>query len=135
MRKSLEKHILGYWALSQRNIMLKVRAKPFNLAIIQTYAPTTSYSDEEVEIHYEELQRMIKQVKSTDVVVVMGDFNAKIGKGRQQDIVGDFGIGTRNERGERLLQFCLENKLIVTNTLFQHPKRLLYFSIIVYWFY
>lgn len=60
------------------------------------------------------------------MVVVMGDFNAKIGKGRQQDIVGDFGIGTRNEGGERLLQFCLENRLIVTNTLFQHPKRLLY---------
>lgn len=47
--KSLEKHFLGYWTLSQRNMMLKVRAKPFNLAIIQTYAPTTSYSDEEVE--------------------------------------------------------------------------------------
>ena len=126
VKKSLEKHILGYWALSERNMMLKIRAKPFNIAIIQTYAPTTSHNDEEAEVHYEEIQRMLKQVKSTDVLIVMGDFNAKIGVEAYQDTVGKFGLGKRNERVERLLQFCIENNLIVSNTFFQHPKRLLY---------
>ena len=126
VKKQLEKHILGYWALSERNMMLKIRAKPFDIAIIQSYAPTTSHSDEEVEEHYEEIQRMLKQVKSTDVLMVMGDFNAKVGSEAQQDTVGRFGLGERNERGDRLLHFCIENNLVVINTFFQHPKRLLY---------
>ena len=61
VKKQIEKHILGYWALSERNMMLKIKAKPFDIAIIQTYAPTTSHSDEEVELHYEEMQRMLKR--------------------------------------------------------------------------
>ena len=79
MRDSHQDHVLGYWALSERNMMLKIRAKPFDIAIIQSYAPTTSHSDEEIEVHYEEVQRMMKQVKSTDILIIMGDFNAKIG--------------------------------------------------------
>ena len=69
---------------------------------------------------------MIKEVKSTDVLLVIGDFNAKIGKEPFQDIVGQHGLGERNSRGERLLQFCIEKNLAIANTYFQHPDRLLY---------
>ena len=58
VKSSVEKSILGYWPLSSRNIMLKLKAKPFDIAIIQTYAPTSSHSDEEVEEHYEEFSEL-----------------------------------------------------------------------------
>ena len=126
VKSSVEKCILGFWPVSSRNIMLKIKAKPFDIAIIQTYAPTSSYSDEEIEVHYEEINKMIKEVKSTDVLLVLGDFNAKIGCGSYQDLVGNYGLGERNSRGDRLLQFCIEHNFVVTNTTFKHPKRLLY---------
>lgn len=125
IKNSLTKYIMGTWPVSERNILLKIRAKPFNIAIIQTYAPTTDYSEQDIEIYYEELQKVIKEVKSTEILIIMGDFNAKVGNGKQEDIVGGFGLGKQNERGERLFQFCHENNLIVTNTFFQqHPRRL-----------
>ena len=85
LKTSLEKHILGYWPVSERNIMIKLKAKPFDISIIQTYAPTSTHSDEETEAHYEEIAMMLKEVKSTDVLVVMGDLNAKVGKGTYQN--------------------------------------------------
>ena len=126
VKSAMEKSILGYWPLSNRNIMLKLKAKPFNIAIIQTYAPTSSHTDEEIEEHYEEIDKMLKEVKSTDVLFIIGDFNAKIGDNKYENIVGKYGLGERNSRGERLLQFCIEKNLIIANTTFQHPKRLLY---------
>ena len=126
VKSSIEKSILGFWPVSNRNMMLKLKAKPFNMAIIQTYAPTTSHDDEAIEKHYQELDKMIREVKSTDVLIVLGDFNAKIGKGAYQDIIGPHGLGDRNSRGDRLQCFCLEKDLIIANTYFQHPNRLLY---------
>ena len=72
------------------------------------------------------MQMMIKNVKSTEVLIIMGDFNAKVGRGKEGDIVGKFGLGERNDRGERLIQFCVENDLMVANTFFQKPNRKLY---------
>ena len=126
VKSSVEKSILGYWPLSNRNIMLKLKAKPFDISIIQTYAPTSSHSEEEVEEHYEEIEKMLKEVKSTDVLFIIGDFNAKIGDEKYEDIVGKFGLGDRNLRGERLLHICIANDLMMANTTFKHPKRLLY---------
>ena len=77
IKNSMTKYIMGSWAVSERNIMIKVRAKPFNMAFIQTYAPTTEYSDVDAEIYYEELQKVIKEVKSSEILIIMGDFNAK----------------------------------------------------------
>ena len=106
--------------------MLKLKAKPFDIAIIQTYAPTSSHSDDEIQEHYDEINKMLKEVKSTNVLIIAGDFNAKIGKGSYQDLVGNYGLGDENPRGDRVLQFCIEKNLDVTNTTFQHPNRLLY---------
>ena len=126
VKSSIEKNILGFWPVSNRNIMLKLKAKPFDIAIIQTYAPTTSHDDEAIERHYQEIDKMTKEVKSTDVLIILGDFNAKIGKGAYQDLIGPHGLGKRNSRGDRLQCFCLEKDLIIANTYYQHPNRLLY---------
>ena len=88
--------------------------------------PLVSHDDEAIKKHYQALDKMIKEVKSTDVLIVLGDFNAKIGKGAYQDIIGPHGLGDRNPRGDKLQCFCLEKDLIIANTYFQHPNRFLY---------
>ena len=75
---------------------------------------------------YQEIQNGIKNAKSDEVICIMGDLNAKVGDERYQNIVGMHGLGRRNERRERLIQFCQENKLLTENTWFQHPVRKLY---------
>ena len=106
--------------------MLKIEGKPFNVVIVQCYAPTQDHSDEVIEEYYNEIQECLKLVKSTDDLIVMGDWNAKVGKEETAHITGKFGLGDRNLRGERLIQFCQEENLIVTNTFYQHHKRRLY---------
>ena len=123
IKKSLEPSILGYWCVSDRIILLRIKGQPFDISIIQAYAPTTTHDDNEVEEFYNALDLAIKQTKSTDIIFVMGDFNAKVGCNSYNKITGNFGLGERNERGERLLQFCEENNLVITNTLFEHPLR------------
>ena len=124
MAKRIAKAVQGYWPISERVIMIKPEAKPFDLVIVQVYAPTSEYSEEELEDFYEDVQKAINQTKSTDIVYIIGDMNAKIGKGKEEQTVGHYGLGERNERGDRMVQFCKENELVVTNTFFkQHPRR------------
>ncbi|RUS80216.1 hypothetical protein EGW08_012012 [Elysia chlorotica] len=90
------------------------------------YAPTTDYSDAEVEQFYEQIRQVTKQVKSTDILIIMGDLNAKVGNTPYPPTVGRFGLGKQNERGERLIQFCEEHQLIIANTHFKQTARKLY---------
>ena len=114
----------GWWGVSDRVIVVKLEGKPFDIGLIQIYAPTSAHDDEEVEKFYEDLDFAMKQLKSQDVKIVMGDFNAKVGNSRTEDIVGPWGLGDRNERGERLIDWCRENEFIVSNTWYkQHPRR------------
>uniref|UniRef100_A0A0B7BR26 Endonuclease/exonuclease/phosphatase domain-containing protein n=4 Tax=Arion vulgaris TaxID=1028688 RepID=A0A0B7BR26_9EUPU len=126
IKKEIEKYISGYWTYNDRMMLLKIRAKPFDIAIIQTYAPTSDHADEEIEKYYEDLQQILKQVKTTDILIIMGDMNSKIGKGKYKNIVGQYGLGTRNERGDRLIQFCEENNMVICNTFYQQESRRLY---------
>ena len=126
MKNSVSKSMIGFWTISERVIMIKLKAKPFNINIIQVYAPTQDHDDEEIEKFYQEIQNGIKYVKSDEIMCIMGDLNAKVGDEKYQNIIGMHGLGQRNERGERLIQFCQENKLFVANTWFQHPVRKLY---------
>ena len=126
LKSDLEKNIQGYWSVSDRVILLKIRAKPFDMVLIQVYAPTAEASEEEIETFYEDLEKAIKEVHSTNILVILGDFNAKVGKSDHQDIMGKFGMGKRNERGERLMNFCEKHNVCITNTFFQHPIRRLY---------
>ena len=124
--KKYTKSVMGFLPISRRVMVVKIEGKPFNLAIIQAYAPTAEHSEEDIEEFYEDLEKACKHVASTDIMVVMGDMNAKIGKGRVDRYVGEFGLGERNDRGDRLLEFCVEKDLFVANTHFQQPARRLY---------
>ncbi|XP_030757603.1 craniofacial development protein 2-like [Sitophilus oryzae] len=107
-----------------------MRLKPCNLNLIQIYAPTTDADDGEIEGFYTSLETVFSRFSSKEVTIIMGDFNAKIGETTQDNhirsTVGKYGLGIRNERGERLIQFCLDNNLSICNSLFQQSKLRLY---------
>ena len=126
VKKEYYNCIQGVWAYSDRVILMKINGKPLSLAVIQVYAPTSDCDEFEIEQFYKDLNSAKKAVKFNEYLIVMGDFNAKIGKGREGDIVGNFGLGMRNERGDRLVEFCEANKLIIGNTWFEHHPRHLY---------
>lgn len=111
---------------SDRITAVKIRSHPVDTLIVQTYMPTGSYDDEEVETIYNDLDSILDVAKEKENLIVMGDFNAVVGEGAHENIVGKFGLGKRNKRGDRLVQFCKENNLIVSNTYFELPKRRLY---------
>ena len=106
-----------------RMIMVKLHGELKDIVLIQVYMPTSEHSDEEVEKVYEQLEELLKEQKGSDYVVIMGDWNAVVGEGREELTVGKFGLGKRNQRGEEMVDFCKRNKLVVTNTWFQQEKR------------
>ena len=85
-------------------------------------ARTSDHSDDETEVFYEEMKQAMSYVKCGEVVIAMGDFNAKVGYGEHLNINGQFGLGSRNERGSRLLQFCEENMYDDCKYLLSTPK-------------
>lgn len=111
---------------SNRTMLLQIRAKPRNINIIQVYAPTTDGPDQEVRDFYKEIQDLLQMTKNHEINLVIGDFNAKVGKGEVPRIAGNFGLGARNERGDILVQFCQECDFAIMNTYFQLPPRRLY---------
>uniref|UniRef100_A0A8D8UV16 Craniofacial development protein 2 n=2 Tax=Cacopsylla melanoneura TaxID=428564 RepID=A0A8D8UV16_9HEMI len=122
-----EKHtVKNFVPLSPRVMLLQLEAYCGTLNLIQVYAPTADKDEEEVEQFYKEIETVLKLAKNQDVTIVMGDLNAKIGQGEQDEWVGKHGLGERNERGDRLHQFCQENSMVISNTLFEHHKRHLY---------
>jgi len=107
---------------SSRLFFVKIEPIPSNLAIIQVHMPTKKADDEEVEEVYAGIDELLKHIKPHDNVIIMGDF-AIVGDGRGGRKVGDFGLGKRNARDERLVEFIRENGLFTTNTRFQNPIR------------
>ena len=105
MKNSVAKSMMGFWTISDSVIMVKLQAKPFNINVVQVYAPTQDHDGEEIEKFYQEIQNGIKYAKSDEVICIMGDLNAKVGDERYRNIVGMHGLGRRNERGEGLIQF------------------------------
>ena len=78
------------------------------------------------EWFYEDLQELLELTPIKDVLIIIGDWNAKVGSQETPGVTGKFGLGTRNEARQRLIEFCQENALLITNTLFQQHKRRLY---------
>lgn len=118
--------VIGFTPISDRIILLQLQTNKAKVNIIQIYAPTADKPDEEIELFYDNLQSVLSSTKTRDATIIIGDFNAKIGKGRCDKYVGEYGLGTRNERGDRLLEFCQTNNYIITNTFYKLPKRRLY---------
>ncbi|GFO42887.1 craniofacial development protein 2-like protein [Plakobranchus ocellatus] len=92
--------------------------------MIQVYAPTSDNEGVEVEKFYKEIEKAKIYLKSQDIVIIMGNFNAKVGDERVEDVIGPSNIGAENERGSRLIERCQINDFIITNTWYpNHPRR------------
>ena len=102
------------------------QGKSFNITVILTYAPTSNTEEAEVEWFYEDLQDLLELTPPKDVLFIIGDWNAKVGSQETPGVTGKFGLGVWNEAEQRLIEFCQENALVITNILFQQHKRKLY---------
>ena len=113
---------------SQNDRMISVRfqGKPFNITVIQVYAPTSNTEEADVEQFYEDLQDLLELTPKIDVLFILGDWNAKVGSQETPGVTGKFGLVIRNEAGQRLIEICQENSLAIANILFQQHKRRLY---------
>ena len=110
----------------KRMISVHLQGKPFNITVIQVYAPTSNAEEAQVEQFYEDLQGLLELSPKKDVLFIMGDQNAKVGSQETPGVTGKFGLRIWNEAGQRLIEFCQENALVIANTLFQQHKRRLY---------
>ena len=115
-------------AISKNDRMISVhfQGKPFNITVIQVYAPTSNAEEAEVERFYQDLQDLLELTPKKDVLFIIGDWNAKGGGQETPGVTGKFSLGIRNEAGQRLIEFCQENALVIAYTLFQQHKRRLY---------
>ena len=111
---------------NDRMISVRFQGKAFNITVIQVYSPTSNTEEAEVERVYEDLQDLLELTPKKDVLFITGDANAKVGSQETPGVTGIFGLGGRKEAGQRLIEFCQENALVIANTLFQEHKRRLY---------
>ena len=124
--KRVPNAVLGCNLKNDRLISVCLQGKPYNITVIQVYAPTSNAEETEVEWFYEDLQDLLELTPPKDVLFIIGDWNAKVGSQETPVVTGKFGLGIRNEAGQRLIEFCQENALVITNTVFQQRKRGLY---------
>ena len=87
-------------------ISVRFQGKPFNIPVIQVYAPTSNTEEAEVEQFYEDLQDLLELMPKKDVLFIIGDWNAKVGSQETPGVSGKFGLGVQNEAGQRLIEFC-----------------------------
>jgi len=125
INRRLNERIIGYWPISDRVLLVKMKNLHRNLSFIQGYAPTSDATDENVEQFYEDLNTARRKCKGNEIPIIMGDFNAKVGSMAVEKAVGKFGLGQRNERGTTLVEWCVEHKLCIANTCFEkHGRKL-----------
>ena len=107
-------------------ISVHFQDKPFNITVIQVYAPTCNAEEAEIEWFYEDFQDFFELTPKKDALFIIGVWNAKVGSQETPGVTGKFGLGIQNEAGQRLIEFCHENALVIANTFFQQHKRRLY---------
>ena len=117
---------MQYLDAIKRMISVRFQGKPFSITVIQAYAPTSNAEEAEVERFYEDLQDIIELTPKKDVLSIIRDWNSKVRSQEIPGVTGRFGLGVKNEAGQRLIEFCQENALIIANTLFHQHKRRLY---------
>ena len=104
-------------------ISVRFQGKPFNITAIQVYVPTSNAEEAEVEQFYEDLEDLLELTPKKDVLFIIEDWNAKVGSQETPGVTGKFGFGMRNEAGQRLIELCQKNALVIANTLFQQNRR------------
>ena len=110
-------------------ISVRFQGKPFNIMVIQVYVLTSNAEEAEVERFHEDLQDLLERTPKKDVLFIIGDWNAKVGSQETPGVTGKFDLGVQNEAGEKPIEFCQENALVITNTLFQQHKRRIHMDI------
>ena len=118
--------MLGCNLKNDRVISVRFQGKPFNIMAIQVYALTSNDEEAEVEQFYEELQDFLELASKKDVLFIIRDLNAKVGGQEIPGVIGKYGLRLQNKAGQRLIEFCQENALVIANTLFQQHNRRLY---------
>ena len=126
VNKRVRTAVLGCNLKNDRMISVRLQGKPFNITVIQVYAPTSNAEEAEVERFYEDQQDLLELTPKKDVLFIKGEWNAKVGNQETPEVTGKFGLGMQNEAGQRLLELCQENALVRANTLFQQHKKRLY---------
>ena len=126
VNKRVRNAVLGCSLKNDRMISVYFQGKPFNIIVIQVYTPTSNSEEAEDERFCEDLQDLLELTPPKDVLFIIGDWNAKVGSQETPGVTGKFGLGIWNKAGQRLIEFCQENALVITNTLFQQHKRRLY---------
>ena len=124
VHKNIARNVVEFKGASERVAMIVIRLNSkYMVKIIQAYAPTSAYDDEVVEVMYDEINELLDS-KSTHYTMVMGDFNAKIGKQNkgENSVMGKRGTGNRNERGDRLIEFATSKNLYIANGTFQKKE-------------
>ena len=129
VNKRVRNAVLGCNLKNDRTISVCFQGKPFNITVIQVYAPTSNAEEAEVERFYEDLQDLLELTPKKDVLFIIGDWNAKVGTQETPGVTGKFGLWIRNETGKRLIEFCQEKALVIANTLFQQQEKTLHMDI------
>ena len=119
VNKRVQSAVLGCSLKNGRIISVHFQGKPFNITVTQIWALTSNAEETEVEWFYEDLQDLLELTPKKDVLFIIGDWNAKVGSQELPGVTDKFGLGVRNEAGQRLKGFWQENTLVITNTLFQ----------------
>ena len=117
--KRVRNAVLGCSFKNDRMISVPFQGKPFCITVIQVYALTSNGEEAEVEWFYEDLQDLLELTPKKDVLFIRGDWNAKVRSQELPGIIDKFGLGVQNEAGQRLIEFCQENTMVIANTLFQ----------------
>ena len=123
VNKRVQNVVLGCNLKNNRMISVRFQGKPFHTMVIQVYVPTSNAEEAEVEWFYEDLQDLLELTPKKDVLFIIGDWNAKVGSQEISGITGKFALGVQNEAEQRLIEFCQENALVITNIFFQQHKR------------
>ncbi|GBP68039.1 Craniofacial development protein 2 [Eumeta japonica] len=123
VNKKHRNNIESFIGLTERVAILNMNIQGFMLSILQVYAPTEAAGDAEIEEFYKTIDKALDTAHKT--IILMGDFNAKVGHPRKDEhlVTKQFGYGTRNNRGQRLVDFALEHKLAIINTCFKKAKQ------------
>ena len=126
VNRRVQNAVLGCNLKNDRMISVRFQGKPFNIMVIQVYALSSNAEEAEVERFYEDLEDLLELTPQKDVLFIIGDWNEKVGSQETPEVTGKFGLGVQTEAGQRLIEFCQENSLVIANTLFQQYKRRLY---------
>ena len=126
VNKRVQNAVLGCNLKNDRMISVHFQGKQYNIMVTQVYALTSNTEEAEVEWFYEDIQDLLELTPKKDILFIIGDWNAEVGSQETSGVTGKFGLGVQNEAGQRLIEFCKKNTLVIANTLFQQHMRRLY---------